>query len=251
MHLEELARLRQTTYVIFSQMLVYPGEERLSAVAAVAAKLQEDDGRGTAGFAFFGQWQLLLRSLAEISSRPVAEFEEEFVRVFMHSRDVPPCLPYESAYAAPEGEAAAWMMAVLEKEYAVSGLALSPTLKDLPDHVAVELEFMAFLCGAEADAWSREAVREGVESLERQATFLDRHLIRWLPEWARHVAVADGEGIYSVVADTAQAFARHDRDLTRLLLDRLGEAAKAAPTLPADDESLKRQKCRGSKCHVQ
>ncbi len=250
MHLEELARLRQSAYVIFSQMLVYPGEERLSAVAAFAATLHEDS-QGTTGFAFFGQWQSLLGSLAGITSRPVAELEEEFVRVFLHGQGVAPCSPYESAYTAPEGEAAAWLMAVLEKEYAVSGLALSPTLKDLPDHVAVELEFMAFLCGTEADAWSSEALREGVESLERQATFLDRHLIRWLPAWARRVAVADGGGIYSLVAETAQAFARHDRDLMRLIVDRLGEAAKAAPTPPSDDESPEGQERHGSKCHVQ
>ncbi len=86
---------------------------------------------------------------------------------------------------------------------------------------------MAFLCGQEVDAWNSEAIEDSVLILERQAAFLDRHLTRWFPEWARQVATADGEGIYSVVSETARAFISHDRDLVGSLLDRFRRIPEA------------------------
>jgi TorA maturation chaperone TorD len=219
MHLGDLAFWRQLAYRLFSSTLLYPAEGRLKIIAAAAAGLQ-GQSEFTAGFTFFPQWQRLLGSLAGLPHRHLIEFEEEYVRVFMHDARGFPCPPYESAYVDPEGRAAGLVVTLLEREYAAAGLAPSPSLKDLPDHVAVELEFIAFLCGQEADAWNREVVKEGVQTLERQAAFLDRHLTRWFPEWARQVTSADGEGIYATVAETAWAFISHDQELIGILLDR-------------------------------
>ncbi|MFQ5996655.1 MAG: molecular chaperone [Dehalococcoidales bacterium] len=227
MHLEDLARWRQLVYRLFSSTLLYPDEGRLKTITAVTASLHKQSDSAVR-FSFFPQWQRLLTSLADLPNHHT--LEEKYVRVFMHSPEGAPCLPYESVYVDPGGQAAGWIVAMLEREYAAAGLAISPSLKDLPDHVAVELEFMASLCRQEADAWNRKVLKEGVQTLECQANFLDRHLSRWLPEWARQVTIADGEGIYSVVAETARAFISHDQDLIDSLLDqfqRMPEAAQA------------------------
>ncbi len=168
----------------------------------------------------------------------------------MHSAEGTPCLPYESVYVDPGRQAAGWIVALLEREYAAAGLALAPSLKDLPDHVAVELEFMAFLCAQEADAWNREAVREGIQALERQAAFLDKHLARWLPEWARQVARANGEGIYPVVTETVRAFTSHDQDLISTLSDRLVRMPEAVQAGAAGKVTVKKQRS-GSHHHAQ
>jgi TorA maturation chaperone TorD len=199
-------------------MLLYPEGERLKTIAAAAAELHEQSP-AMVEFMFFTQWQRFLTSLVDLPHQPA--LDGEYIQVFMHNALRTPCLPYESSYVDPGGQAAGWVAALLEQEYAASGLALSPSLKDLPDHVAVELEFMAFLCDQEADAWHRQDVKEGIQSLKRQAGFLDRHLSRWFPDWARQVAAADGEGIYSVVAETARIFISHDQDLVGTLLDNL------------------------------
>ncbi len=225
MHLQELASLRQMAYRLLSSMLVYPTETRLKSLAAATTELHKES-RSMVRFAFFPQWRRLLASLAELPERHA--LEQQYVRVFMHNSEAVPSLPYESVYLDPGGQAAGWTIALLEQEYAAAGLALSPSLKDLPDHVAVELEFMAFMCGQEADAWNRETVADAVEALKREATFLDTHLTRWLSRWARQVAAADSKGVYSVVAETTSAFVSHDRDLTGSLLDRLWRTMEAA-----------------------
>ncbi len=63
-------------------------------------------------------------------------------------------------------------------------------------------------------------MNQAVQALELQAAFLERHLNRWFPQWARQVATAGGEGIYSVVAETAQAFISHDQDLIKIHLEK-------------------------------
>jgi TorA maturation chaperone TorD len=222
-----LAHWRQVAYRLFSSTLLYPNEERLNSIAAAAMELHKQS-HAMEKFAFSPKWQRLLTSLTCLPGHQ--DLEEEYIRVFMHNSEGTPCLPYESVFMDIRGQAAGWIVALLEGEYAAAGLALSPSLKDLPDHVAVELEFMAFLCGQEADAWTREAVKEAVQAMERQAIFLDRHLTLWLPEWVALVAIADGEGIYSMVAETTQAFVSHDQDLIGTLSDKFRRMSKVAQT---------------------
>jgi len=180
-------------------------------------------------FSFFPQWQRFLGSLSSLPSRPILELEEEYVRVFMHNPDYPPCFPYESIYVDHGEQGVGWLIALVEREYATAGLALSPSFKDLPDHIAVELEFMAFLCAKEAEAWGGGSHEEGVRLLERQASFLGRHLALWVPRWARGVAVVGRGGIYPVVAEAVEAFISHDQELVGLLLEWLctGREAKS------------------------
>ena len=110
---------------------------------------------------------------------------------------------------------------MVEREYATAGLSLSPSLHDMPDHVAVELEFMAFLCAQEASAWEREALAEGIQAIERQESFLERHLARWLPQWAKELGAVAGDGVYSLTAATAGSFVCQDNDLLKAVLERM------------------------------
>lgn len=217
MQLIELAQWRQLAYRLFSSVLLYPQEARLQAMAATAVELHKQR-RAMVKFAFFPQWHRLLTSLADPPDYHA--LEREYVQLFVHNPKRAPCLPYESEHVDHGGQSAGWIAASLEQEYAAAGLALSPSLKDLPDHVSVELEFMAFLCRQEADAWNREVVNEAVQSLERQAEFLNRHLANWFPRWARQVTTADNGGFYSTVVETVRYFIGHDQDLISTLLNK-------------------------------
>lgn len=225
MYLKDLAQWRQQAYRLFSATLLSPQRERFRAIAAAAAELYEQRDT-TVEFTFFPHWQRFLTSLADPPSYDI--LNREYVRLFIVNPKRAPCLPYESEYVDPGGQSAGWIVAGLEREYATAGLALSPSLKDLPDHVAVELEFMTFLCRQEADAWNRKAVDEAVQTLQSQAEFLDRHLMRWIPQWTRQVAVADDEGFYSVVTEAAHFFISHDQDLISSLLDKYRKIPEAA-----------------------
>lgn len=70
------------------------------------------------------------------------------------------------------------------------------------DHVGLELALLAFLAGAEADAWA-DGLTDTAQAIDaRQRTFLADHLLRWLAPLT--VAVrAQEQPFYAAVADLA------------------------------------------------
>jgi putative dimethyl sulfoxide reductase chaperone len=68
----------------------------------------------------------------------------------------------------------------LRQQYRQFGTAAAPGSED---HVAVELEFMAYLCAREAAAWAAETPEAARQLRRQQHNFLDDHLGRWLPDF--------------------------------------------------------------------
>jgi TorA maturation chaperone TorD len=66
-----------------------------------------------------------------------------------------------------------------------------------------------------------------VRRLTHGVAFLDEHLCRWFPEFSARVAAQDARGFYALAVEAAQAFIIHDLDLTRALLARHREVARA------------------------
>ena len=218
--LVHLPRFRQGAYRFFSAILLYPEVERLKAALEAAMEL-DFESKHQAGFAFFDRWQPLVSVLTSAGMRDLRRMQQEYSEVFVAKRGGIPCYPSESVYLGQQGHTAGVILARLEQEYAAAGLSLSPNLHVMPDHAAVEMEFMSFLCGQEAEAWDRTRVKDGIQMLERQAAFLDRHLASWISNWARQVTLAGGKGIYSLTAESAHAFIIHDQDLISTLMQRL------------------------------
>ncbi len=216
--LADLARFRQAVYRIFSTVLLYPDEERLGDVASVAGELIEQD-EFPATFPFFIQWRELLDRLRSLADLDPAKVQEEYVSLFLASSDYSPCLPYESAYVE-SGSASGWAAVKLDRVYAAAGLSISSSFSEAPDHVAVELEFMSFLCDQEAEAWEGRRLSEGTGALKHEAKFLDQHLTRWFPAFARGVVRKNGSEIYTAVASSVQTFVVHDSDLVKALMER-------------------------------
>ncbi len=212
--------LRRVAYRFFGALFLYPDEMRLAKwILTAEALAQERDVQ--VAFPFFQSWQRLLARLQSLDESALGTLQEVYISLFMVHRDDPPCLPYESFYRDPYGQAAGWVAAQLEREYVAAGLALAPSLRDLPDHVAVELEFMAFLCDREAEAWEHGALADGMRSLKEEHSFLEEHLGAWFPAFAQRVRRAAPQSLYAVAVEAADAFVHHDRDWVRLLMKRI------------------------------
>ncbi|MBI4233102.1 MAG: molecular chaperone TorD family protein [Chloroflexi bacterium] len=217
--LADLALLRQGAYRLFSQSLLCPDEARLTMLATVAGETGAWD-KAWASFDFAQKWRRLLHSLSQFRCPSNAAIESEYASLFLANVAGVPCPIYESAYLGEDPSGAGWLLAQLEREYGSMGLAPSPDHREPPDHAAVELEFMSFLCSREAEAWSRQRLADAVQAVERERAFLARHLTRWFPELASRVAAVNRESRFAVITDTACSFFAHDADLLAALLER-------------------------------
>ena len=172
-----------------------------------------------------GPWRSLAGSLSEWSGRSppevAAELMQEYQRLFAGPYRVE-APPYESCYRGPGravmGEAAVEVL----RSYAEAGVALHPGVRDLPDHIALELEFLAHLAAAEAGHWRRRERSRLAACLEREERFLGEHLLRWIAPFAARVAAATRCPFYPALAAAAAAYATADRGLVSALRETLG-----------------------------
>ncbi len=219
----EMARWRALGYRVFATLLLPPEDGRIRWLAAMAAELRqfEDD---LAMFAFFGPWQRFVGALLGLQGRGITKVQVEYVRLFQVNPAGAPCFPYESYYVSASPEAVGWIAAQLQQTYAGAGLDLAPDLHESPDHGAVELEYMSYLCQQEAAAWERAATDDGLRLLGQERAFLRGHLGRWFSVFADQVRITTREALYSTGIHAADAFVQHDLDLVDTMyrdIDRL------------------------------
>ncbi|MDR5710232.1 MAG: molecular chaperone TorD family protein [Armatimonadota bacterium] len=214
-----LARLRQAVYRFLSAVFLYPTEKRFRGLVTSARVLRRE--RGFAGFAYYSPWESLLRLLAEEPPELFA-LQEEYVRLFGIEWRGPRCPPYASWYLDPDALGIR-IRGELVREYASAGLVPAPEGSEPPDHLSVELEFMACLCGREAEAWQRAWTKEAVELLRREWGFLERYLNPWIPDFARRLREEEVAAVYRAGAAACEAFVLHEGDLVRTCLDFLCE----------------------------
>ena len=113
--------------------------------------------------------------------------EHEYNRLFVGPGHVA-CPPYESVYlgdghGGEKGLVLGPSSVDVRTAYREAGLGLDKGFTDLPDHIAVELEFMKYLCDRESD----ESVKGEPAWGSRQAKFIRSHLGRWTPPFADSV----------------------------------------------------------------
>lgn len=107
----------------------------------------------------------------------------------------------ESAYYGSEIFRQAQQMADIAGFYRAHGLTVGGSRRERPDHVSVELEFMAVLTAKEADALLHLGPDQVEMCRDAQALFLEAHLGRWVPTFARRLAERADDGPYRAVAE--------------------------------------------------
>ena len=146
-----------------------------------------------------------LKSLTDNASAAASELEAHYARLFGKSVDRVPAR--ESAYRWRDAsDLLSTCDAVaqrLRQEYAQFNAA---SVNGRDDHVAIELEFLSFLCDREAAAWAADAPDEARQLRRRQRTFLDDHLGRWLAEFCRRVRDAAPGTFYAALAVLTDAW---------------------------------------------
>lgn len=217
--LTQLARFRADAYRALSQVFLYPEPARARFLRAAASSLLRRCALLTT-LAVGHRWTAFLRSLQRVPAQRIEGLQTEYTRLFGLD-GLGGCAPHESSFAVQGPGQAALVIAAVEREYAAEGLAANMPSAESPDHVAVELAFMAVLCDLEAAGWSQGPVEGESPALVREQQFLRRHLGQWFPHLAKAVTVAGEGDFYALASAAADGFIHHDQDLVDLLLSRL------------------------------
>ncbi len=170
-------------------------------------------------------------ALAQDFARPQEGLEAEYARLFV-GPGRPVAHPYESVHR--EG----WVMGdctlAVRQSYAVEGLA--PEGHSLPDHVALELEFMAHLARREAEARERDDEEEALACLRQQEAFLGEHLGRWLPRFCQQVLAGEAHPFYASLAQRTWEHVAQDMAQVRTWLNAAEPAERGSWTVTVSPE---------------
>jgi DMSO reductase family type II enzyme chaperone len=114
--------------------------------------------------------------------------------------------PYESPYGAGNLFQEADCMADIAGFYRAFGLEPADSLRERPDHIAVEFEFMHFLAAKEAYALSNEWAEKAQVCRDAQKLFVKEHLGRWAPFFLSRLAELANGRIFEPIANAAAAW---------------------------------------------
>jgi hypothetical protein len=89
-------------------------------------------------------------------------------------------LPYESVFVSRDRTLGGGPTSVIWDGLLAAGFVPDGE----PDHLATQLRFLAWMCGAEADAWRDDRPDEAARVVKVAADFHARHLGRWLVPFA-------------------------------------------------------------------
>lgn len=207
----QLARARARAYALLALALRPPTAQALEQLASGEA--WRDFLRLFPEVGLAGQVEVLLRA-----SQPYRGAEGDVdltpVRV-LYTRlfDGPGALapPCGSIYL--EGGLMGETTLAAVNAYTRAGLAPAEDLGDLPDHAAVEAEFLCELLWREMEAWERGDVGSAAQWLAEQSAFLKEHLGRWFPAFAARLEGVPETGPYGPLLRAGRTFLALDRGI--------------------------------------
>jgi TorA maturation chaperone TorD len=94
--------------------------------------------------------------------------------------------------------------------YREAGLAISGDFKEVPDHIAIELEFMYYLVLKEIESIVNSDFENAIEYLKEQKSFLENHLGVWVPELTAGMVKHSKTEFYRELARSTLVFIEND-----------------------------------------
>jgi putative dimethyl sulfoxide reductase chaperone len=89
----------------------------------------------------------------------------------------------------------------VRKAYHQAGFDIGETETDIPDHLSVELDFLALLAGEEAQAWTDRDFAQTEKFLQIQLGFISSHLGKWAAPFCAKVKDQADFPFYPAFAD--------------------------------------------------
>lgn len=215
----ELAESRARIYRTLSMAYARPADEQLLGLLRAWGALERQLPQGAVpgmmkrGLRKIGVW--LERHGPQPSDELLAALGVEFTRLFRGlSRLHSPPAPYESVYLdggllyGPSTDR-------VTQKYRL--FHLKGQNNEPPDHIALELDFMRFLCEREALAWQTE--KRDQDLLEEEDAFLNEHLASWVGAFCENIRRFDATGFYGRLADVTEGWIYCDQMIIKGLTE--------------------------------
>ncbi|PLX45113.1 MAG: molecular chaperone TorD [Hyphomicrobiales bacterium] len=135
-----------------------------------------------------------------------------YARLFLGAGGRRSAPPYHSAYASERGLLYQTEMRQMTDMLRELDLSVVDTLKEPPDHIAVQLSILSELAQRALEAQNQAPPPERTQASRRQIDFIDTHLLSWLPAFRDDCAAHDPSQFYSLAAAAVVTFLRRDRD---------------------------------------
>jgi len=151
-----------------------------------------------------------ISAMGEAEQQAMArEYKRLFTDAFPHA--IAPL--YGSFYLEKDGLLSAKATSEVLHFYHEAGFTLKEDLRDLPDHIAHELEFMGILASEEGQAMGNEKIR--LEEI--QMNFLSRFILPWVPALCQKVAEHSRYPFYRHLANLTKEFINFEKNYLGVL----------------------------------
>jgi putative dimethyl sulfoxide reductase chaperone len=153
-----------------------------------------------------------LKESEVLSVRNYDRLHWDYTRMFIGPAKLP-APPWESVYRDADHLHFSKETLDVRNAYRKYNLLPMDFGREPDDHIGLELDFMHKLC-EKAKEKARASDETGLaEILKDQKAFLDEHLLRWVPDWARDVVNSAETDFYRGMALLLEAFIRLDREI--------------------------------------
>lgn len=216
--LTKLISNRGSTYGFLARIYrVEVDQELLDQMARMGLSIKVDLPEISEGY------RMLKGFLEHLTERTVTDLAVDYARIFLGAgaKSGDGAYPYESVYTSPEGLVMQDARDQVFKLYREEGLDRAEELNEPEDHIAVELEFMSYLCQKTTEALKDGDKGGALGYLKKQNDFLEEHLMRWVPAFCDDVQrVALGD-FYKAVANITIGYLSMEKDLIGELVDEI------------------------------
>jgi TorA maturation chaperone TorD len=127
--------------------------------------------------------------------------------------------PYGSVYLDGERKILGDSTLDVKRRYREAGLGTAKNFKDAPDHITAELEFMHYLIFKEIEAIANSDTETAVGFIQKQKSFLEDHLMAWVPEFANNIIEYAEESFYLNLAKATERFLEENYQFVCSALD--------------------------------
>jgi TorA maturation chaperone TorD len=129
--------------------------------------------------------------------------------------------PYESVYSSPQKLVMQDARDQVLKLYRENGLDKSPESIESEDHIAVELEFMSYLCHRISGALTADDKDLALSILKKQRSFLEEHLLNWVPAFCRDIERIAAGDFYKAMAKITAGYLHLEQEVIGELMNTI------------------------------